>query len=76
LDYTAAGINHQTWFISLKHKGKELTGKVLEALERHPEYSKTEKVRIDMARRFGYFSTESNGHLSEYLPCIASGRKR
>ena len=21
-----------------------------------------------MLRRFGYFSTESNGHLSEYLP--------
>jgi len=30
--------------------------------------SKTEKVRIDMMRRFGYYSTESNGHLSEYVP--------
>ena len=28
----------------------------------------TEKVRIDVLRRFGYYSTESNGHLSEYLP--------
>lgn|GEM_PF-2223713 len=27
-----------------------------------------EKVRIDVLRRFGYFSTESNGHLSGYLP--------
>jgi alpha-galactosidase len=27
-----------------------------------------EKVRIDVLRRFGYYSTESNGHLSEYLP--------
>ena len=26
------------------------------------------KVRIDVLRRFGYYSTESNGHLSEYLP--------
>jgi len=25
-------------------------------------------VRIDVLRRFGYYSTESNGHLSEYLP--------
>ncbi|MDP6778970.1 MAG: alpha-glucosidase/alpha-galactosidase, partial [Candidatus Latescibacteria bacterium] len=24
--------------------------------------------RIDVLRRFGYYSTESNGHLSEYLP--------
>ncbi|MEO1236792.1 MAG: alpha-glucosidase/alpha-galactosidase, partial [Planctomycetota bacterium] len=30
--------------------------------------SATEKVRIDVLRRFGHFSTESNGHLSEYLP--------
>src|SRR5699024_4556602 len=29
---------------------------------------KTEKVRIDMLKRFGYYSTESNGHLSEYVP--------
>ena len=26
------------------------------------------KTRLDMFKRFGYFSTESNGHLSEYLP--------
>ena len=30
--------------------------------------SRTEKCRIDMLRRFGFYSTESNGHLSEYLP--------
>ena len=34
----------------------------------HPEYPTTEKVRIDVLKRFGYYSTESNGHLSEYLP--------
>ena len=45
-----------------------MTGKLLEAFENHPEFSKTEKVRIDMLRRFGYYSTESNGHLSEYVP--------
>jgi len=68
VDIIAAGINHQTWYISIKHKGKDLTGKLLEAMENHPEIRKTEKVRIDMLRRFGYFSTESNGHLSEYVP--------
>src|SRR5438105_2953140 len=36
--------------------------------ENHPQYPQTEKVRIDVLRRFGYYSTESNGHLSEYLP--------
>jgi alpha-galactosidase len=68
VDIICAGINHQTWYISIKHKGEDMTGKLLAALEKHPKYSKIEKVRIDILRRFGYFSTESNGHLSEYLP--------
>ena len=38
------------------------------AFERHPVYSQQEKVRIDVLKRFGFYSTESNGHLSEYLP--------
>ncbi|MCJ8007532.1 alpha-glucosidase/alpha-galactosidase [Lederbergia wuyishanensis] len=68
VDIICAGINHQTWYISVKHNGEDLTHKILEAFESHPEFSKTEKVRIDMLRRFGYYSTESNGHLSEYVP--------
>ena len=73
VDIICAGINHQTWYIQVKHDGEDLTGKILEAFERHPVYSKTEKVRIDILRRFGYYSTESNGHLSEY---VAWYRKR
>lgn len=68
LDIICAGINHQTWYVSVKYKGQDMTGKILAAFEKHPVFSKTEKVRIDMLRRFGYYSTESNGHLSEYVP--------
>ncbi|PAF19957.1 alpha-glucosidase/alpha-galactosidase [Terribacillus saccharophilus] len=68
VDIVCAGINHQTWYIQVNHNGEDLTGRLLEGFEKHPEYSKTEKVRIDMLRRFGYYSTESNGHLSEYVP--------
>jgi len=68
VDIVCAGINHQTWYIRIRHKGEDLTGKLLEAFEKHPDFSRTEKVRIDMLRRFGYYSTESNGHLSEYVP--------
>ena len=67
LDFTCAGLNHQTWYISVKHDGEEMLDKLLEAYEKHPVFSRQEKVRIDMLRRFGYYSTESNGHLSEYL---------
>jgi alpha-galactosidase len=68
VDIICAGINHQTWYIQILHKGKDMTGKLLEAFEKHPVFSKTEKVRIDMLKRFGYYTTESNGHVSEYVP--------
>jgi alpha-galactosidase len=32
------------------------------------EFRRDEKVRLDVLKRFGFYSTESNGHLSEYLP--------
>jgi alpha-galactosidase len=77
-DYTArrqrtqvicAGINHQTWYTRILYKDRLVgSDELLEACKKHPEISKKEKVRIDVLRRFGYFSTESNGHLSEYLP--------
>lgn len=67
LDFICAGINHQTWYTEIKHKGVSMLDKLLPAFEAHPVYSQTEKVRIDILRRFGYYSTESNGHLSEYV---------
>ena len=75
LDYVCAGINHQTWYVALRHQGKDLQPSLLETMESDPEIAKREKVRLEMLRRFGYFSTESNGHLSEYLPWFRK-RKR
>lgn len=68
VDVVASGINHQTWFVKAQWRGIDLIPRMLELFEGHPEYPTTEKVRIDVLRRFGYYSTESNGHLSEYLP--------
>jgi alpha-galactosidase len=68
VDVLAAGINHQTWFLQAEWRGMDFIPKLLDLFERHPEFSRREKVRIDMLRRFGYYSTESNGHLSEYVP--------
>lgn len=67
VDIICAGINHQTWYISVKHNGEELLDRILPAYEQDEELSRTEKVRIDVLRNFGYYSTESNGHLSEYV---------
>ena len=69
LDIVCSGINHQTWYIGLNHKGRAITkDELVAAFEKHPVFSDQEKVRIDVLKRFGYYSTESNGHLSEYLP--------
>lgn len=69
VDIICAGINHQTWYVKIIYKGREIGGEeLLEAFQRHGVYRKTEKVRIDVLKRFGYYSTESNGHLSEYVP--------
>ncbi len=66
---TCCGINHQTWYTQILYKGREIgSDELLEAFEKHPKLSRTEPVRIDVLRRFGLYSTESNGHLSEYLP--------
>lgn len=76
LDIICAGINHQTWYLSVKHRGVEMRDQLLEAFLKHKTFAKTEKVRIDMLRRFGYYSTESNGHLSEYLAWYRKNPKK
>ena len=68
VDIICAGLNHQTWYLQVLFEGEDWTGRLLEGFEKHPVYSKEEPVRIDVLRRFGFYSTESNGHLSEYLP--------
>jgi alpha-galactosidase len=68
VDVIAAGINHQTWFIKVQWRGMDMIPMLPELFEQHPKFPETEKVRIDVLERFGYYSTESNGHLSEYLP--------
>ncbi|MBO9605954.1 MAG: alpha-glucosidase/alpha-galactosidase [Paenibacillaceae bacterium] len=68
VDFICAGINHQTWYIQVSHKGKDMLPFLLQGFENDPELAASEPCRIDVMRRFGYYSTESNGHLSEYLP--------
>jgi alpha-galactosidase len=68
IDFVFAGINHQTWCTRAVWRGIDLIPRMLELFQGHPTYPTTEKVRIDVLKRFGYYSTESNGHFSEYVP--------
>ncbi len=69
LDFICSGINHQTWFVDVRLNGRKIgKDELVAAFEAHPVFSQQEKLRIDVLKRFGVYSTESNGHLSEYLP--------
>lgn len=74
IDYLCAGINHMGWFLRLEHAGRDLYPLLKENFEK-PGYYVNEKVRAEVMRHFGYFMTESTGHLSEYLPYFRKNRK-
>jgi len=74
IDYLCAGINHMGWFLRLENKGRDLYP-LLKANFEKPGYYVNEKVRAEVMRHFGYFMTESTGHLSEYLPYFRKNKK-
>jgi alpha-galactosidase len=73
IDFVAAGINHMAWFLRLEHQGQDLYP-LLKANFEKPGFYVNEKVRGEVMRHFGYFMTESTGHLSEYLPYFRKNR--
>ncbi len=74
ITYVCGGINHMDWFLRLEYEGRDLYPQLRGLFER-PEYYKNEKVRGEVFRQFGYFMTESTGHLSEYLPWFRKNQK-
>jgi len=74
IDFICAGINHMGWFLKLEHNGIDLYPILRERFEK-PEYYVNEKVRGEVFRHFGYFMTESTGHLAEYVPYFRKNKK-
>ena len=76
IDFLCAGTNHMGWFLALKDKrtGEDLYPRLRANMEK-PEYYVNEKVRGEVMRHFGYFMTESTGHLSEYIPWFRSSER-
>jgi alpha-galactosidase len=67
LEYVCAGINHLAFYLELVHQGRDVYPDLRRVLEegRAPDWN---RVRYELFRRFGYFSTESSEHLAEYVP--------
>jgi alpha-galactosidase len=76
VDVVAAGLNHQTWFVKIQWRGRDMVPTLYEMMSAVPEFRENEKIRLDVLKRFGFYSTESNGHLSEYLPWYRKRPKR
>jgi alpha-galactosidase len=66
-DFLVAGINHQAWVLSMRHKGRDLYPAIRQSCI-DGELRKSEPIRAEMCRCLGYFVTEGSGHNSEYVP--------
>jgi alpha-galactosidase len=66
--YTAAGINHVNFYLTLTHNGRDLYPDLLAAapriLEKHPNF----KVTFELLKYFGHWVAEGPEHQSEYSP--------
>jgi alpha-galactosidase len=66
LDYVCAGINHLSWFLKLKYRGRDLYPRLRKLVATDRKIYNHEQVRNEMFLALGYYVTESSGHNSEY----------
>jgi len=67
IGYLCAGINHLAFYLTLRHGDRDLYPELRGLVDRGriPEWN---RVRYEVFRYFGFFSTESSEHLAEYVP--------
>jgi alpha-galactosidase len=66
VDYTGAGVNHQSWLLRWEHRGRDLYPLLDQRLAADAELRR--RVRMDMYLRLGYYPTETSEHSAEYVP--------
>jgi alpha-galactosidase len=62
-----AGVNHLAWLLELGGPDGDLYPRFRE-LMRDPQIRGGEAARFEMLQQFGYFATESSGHISDFFP--------
>lgn len=79
--YWVAGINHMAWFLELKWRGQDIYPLLRERFKDPAIYSGEDAhgpgpdiVRVEVFKAFGYFVTESSGHMASYLPYFKKTR--
>jgi len=66
IHYTAGGINHINFYLTVTHRGEDLYPKIMAQRERILAESPAEIVRFDLLEYLGYFPAEGPFHQSEY----------
>lgn len=75
VSYWTAGINHMAWFLRFERDGKDAYPALRASMDDPQIYAK-DSVRFEVMRHFGYFVSESSGHMSEYVPYFRKDRTR
>jgi len=68
IDYTAGGINHVDFYLTLTHKGRDIYPLLLANEDKIVKEYPGEKIRFELLRRLGYFPAEGPMHQAEYCP--------
>jgi alpha-galactosidase len=65
INYTCAGINHMSWYLSFQWNGIDVYPLLRRVMQKSDIYNE-EIVRNELFLALGYYTTESSGHHSEY----------
>ncbi len=65
LTYRAAGVNHLSWILDLRHKGVDVYPRLRE-LSEDRDIAEKDLIRFETMKHLGAFPTETSGHSSEY----------
>ncbi|MCK5805075.1 MAG: alpha-glucosidase/alpha-galactosidase, partial [Lentisphaeria bacterium] len=69
LRYTAAGVNHMDWFLSIEYlDGRDAYPDLLRVAEENEKVYQSRAVQFELLKAFGHWTTESNRHCAEYVP--------
>ena len=75
IQYSAGGINHINFYLTLEHNGRniypELLANAPRIIKKHP----AERVRFELLEYLGYFPAEGPCHQAEYYPWFIKNKK-
>ncbi len=77
LSYDVVGINHLTWIMNIKHKGKDITDKLkqiaelkLNKLKNGEDPENVKPFQWELAKMFGAFPAPGDRHITEFFPSM------